>query len=218
MITYDSAIRQVAGRLHDRTRDGRQEQLQRRNKVVDIFGMEYTRQGDTNHPATFYISVSPDLIYYERFEFKIIVQPFAIPVSGGGTTSNSAVSLNGTGLSIDGGDISPNPHGHTSEPHNHAVHPGISLFQSSVDNFSVWVEGLDITDYLKMQYGGWIDGEGVFPGAGMENYDILKAAGYMPGWQKGIVLSPGYKKVELKAEGVFNVTLVNYLKYSHVNR
>lgn len=218
-MTYDSAINKLAERSADRRKEARQDQLQRRNQVVDVYGMEFTRQGDTNHPATFYISVSPDLVYYERFEFKIVIQPFAMPIGGGGATGSATVVVNDTALSTNSTSISPNPHKHTTTPHNHSLDAGVSLFTSSVSDFEIWIEGIDVTPFLKAQFGGrWIDGEGVFPAADLSNYDILAAVGYMAPWQKGVILQPGYKKIELKGKGVFNATLVNYLKYSHVNR
>ncbi|WP_245186805.1 hypothetical protein [Enterococcus larvae] len=218
-MTYDSALNRLAERVADRTEENRQSQLQRRNQVVDIYGMEFTRQGDTNHPAAFYISVSPDIIYYERFEFKIIVQSFAMPIAGNGMTKSADVIVNDTSLGINGTVVTPNPHEHTTVPHSHSLEAGISLVTSEVSDFEIWIEDIDITPYLKLQYPGtWIDGEGVFPSADFSNYDLLKAVGYMPAWQKGVILAPGYKKVELKGTGIFNATLVNYLKYSHVNR
>ncbi|MGL4695171.1 hypothetical protein [Enterococcus larvae] len=218
-MTYDSALNKMAERIADRTEENRQSQLQRRNQVVDIYGMEFTRQGDSSHPATFYISVSPDLIYYERFEFKIIIQPFAMSIGGDGATSSASVVVNDTSLAVNNSSITPNPHRHTTEEHNHSLDAGVSLFSSSVTDFEIWVEGIDITPYLKAQYsGGWIDGEGIFPSSDLDNYDILEIAGQLLPWQKGVILQPGYKKVELKGNGLFNATLVNYLKYSHVNR
>lgn len=218
-MTYDSALNRLAERVIDRSVESKQDKLQRRNQVVDIYGMEFTRQGDTNHPAVFYVSVSPDIIYYERFEFKIVVQPFAMPIGGNGSTGSATVAIQDTALSTNGSTITPNPHSHTTAPHNHSLDAGVSLFSSSVSEFEIWIEGIDVTPYLKAQYGGdWIDGEGVFPSTGFANYDLLNVAGFLPEWQKGVLLAPGYKKVELKGKGVFNVTLVNYLKYSHVNR
>lgn len=181
--------------------------------------MEFTRQGDTKHPAIFYLSVRPDLVYYERFEFKIIVQPFAMPIGGNGATGMTSVQVNESKLQMNQNMIQPNPHQHTTVAHNHSLDAGVSLFTSSVSNFEIWIEDINLTPYLKAQYDGqWIDGEGVFPEKGLKNYDILQIVGYLPSWQKGIILSSGYKKIELKGTGVFNVTLVNYLKYSHVNR
>lgn len=59
---------------------------QRRNQVVDLQGVQYTRvitpktdsQGrpipQPDSAANFYVSISPDMIYMERFEFKLIVE------------------------------------------------------------------------------------------------------------------------------------------------
>ena len=232
-MTEMQMIGRVAERVHDGVQRNRQNQNQRRNQVVDLYGVEYTRQGDKNSPATFYISVSPDMVYYERFEFKIIIQPFAMPVSGGGRTSsvvvevdNANVQVGNTALSTSGDMISPNPHSHSVQAHNHAtvahehsLISGITLFPSTVNDFEVWIEEIDITPYLKAQFPGeWIDGEGIFPKDYLAKYDILKAVGFMPSWQQGIILTPGFKKVEFRANGVFHASLINYLKLSHVNR
>ncbi len=50
--------------------------VQRRNAVVDQYGYEFHRQGDKDNPAEIGISISPDLIYFERFEWKLILSPF----------------------------------------------------------------------------------------------------------------------------------------------
>ena len=218
-MTIDSAVTMLAERTASNGRDIRQANLQRRNQVVDLFGVESTRQGDANNPAEFRISVSQDLIYYERFEFKLIVQSFALPVAGGGTTSPTATEISPTSLSASGGAVSPNPHSHTSAPHTHAVTPGISLFQSHLTNAEIWLDGVDITSLLKAQHGGaWIGSEGMYPGDGFINYDILGIVDKLSPWQRGIALKPGYKKLEVRGDGIFNVTLVNYLKYSHILR
>ena len=218
-MSIDGALGVLAERTADIAKDGRQAGRQRRNQVVDIFGMEFTRQGDTNNPAVFYVSVSPDLIYYERFEFKLIISSFAMPLAGSGSTDQATVAINAQNLTTTGTSISPNPHGHTTQPHRHSVVPGVSISQSHVSNAEIWIEGVNVTQYLKDQHGGaWINGEGIFPGGGFINYDILGIIGKMPKWQQGLVLKPGYKPVEIRADGIFNVTLVNYLKYSHVNR
>lgn len=233
-MSDEKTIKVLSEKAYDRTRESRQSNLQRRNQVVDIYGMEFERQGATGSPATLYISVSPDLIYYERFEFKLIVQPFVIPIADGGTNPVSldikvpSSSTSGRSLSVSNNTVSPNPHDHsipeqtvivTPNPHTHTVSAGITSSSSALEDFEVWIGGIDITPYLKAQYdGAWITGEGIYPRPDLSNYDVLKAVGFMPEWQKGVILQPGYKKVELKGNGAFNVILVNYLKYSHVNR
>lgn len=218
-IGVESAINRLGDRLADRTKNDRQSQLQRRNQVVDMFGVEFQRQGDAQTPAVFYISISPDMVYLERFEFKLIFSPFSMSVGSSGATGNTAVNIGNTNLSVSGTNITPNPHTHTNTAHNHSLSSGVSLFTSNVGNVTLKVEDIDITSYLAAQYNGqWINGEGVYPSAGLDNYDLLKVAGNMQDWRQATLLQPGYKKVEISGNAPFNVTLVNYLKYSHVNR
>lgn len=76
----------------------RQDELQRRNQVVDLYGVEYSAQGDSNTPATIYLSVSPDLEYYLRFEFMLIISSFAMSVGGGGATGTGQAQIQSTSL------------------------------------------------------------------------------------------------------------------------
>lgn len=229
----DGALSFLADRVEYNTRNTRQDQLQRRNQVVDIYGEEFTRQGDSQTPARFYVSISPDMVYLERFEFKLIVQPFSMSVGNNGATANTSLtastSVGNTSLSgsVSGttATITPNPHSHTAttaitpNPHNHALTAGITLTQSTVSNFRVSMGGIDLTPYLQLQYPGWITGEGIFPnGQTTDNYDLLTVAGLVPAWQRGIITSPGYKDITISANGVYSVSLALYLKYSHVNR
>lgn len=221
-MEMNRAVRMLAERVSDISKEVNRTKLQRRNQVVDLFGIESTRQGDTSHPAEFYISVSPDLIYFERFEFKLIVQPFAIPVSGGGSIAPATVEVEETKLSGSGSSLSPNPHTHQTKPHIHGLTPGISLFDSVFDSDTIKIEmdGVDITKFLKEQHDSqkWIKGDGIYPEAGFVNYDILGIVERLEDWERGIVLKPGYKKLTFQADGIYNVTLVTYLKYSHVLR
>lgn len=219
--SVENAINIVAENTWQQKEYVKQSKNQRRHEVTDLFGIEYQRQGDAQTPATFYISVSNDLAYFERFEFKLIIQPFAQPIEGNGATGSTGLTNSNTSLSVSGTTITPNPHTHsiTPNPHNHSINPGISLFNGTATDFSVWIEDLDVTAYLRAQHGGaWINGNGIYPGEGFTNYDILGIIGYMDEFDPGVILSPGYKKVEIRANGTFNVTLVNYLKYSTVNR
>ena len=266
MITFENAITKLAERLSDQREAKRNVSLQRRNQVVDIYGMEFTRQGDEGKPATFYISISPDLIYFERFEFKIIIESFKTPIATDGIRPEfvrvrdteliiqdaAAFNTGGTGLTVAGEglmtninaispnphthDLTPNPHHHTIPAHGHHLNPnphhhetdahghtivaGMSYFKSTATNFEIWIDGdIDLTPYFKAQFPDqWIDGEGIFPEAGTANYDVLEAVGYMDESMRQRILTPGYKKIEVKGDGIFNATLVNYLKYPHVNR
>ena len=221
IITQDEAIERIAEQTVKNKERWSESLKQRRNQVVDLYGVEYTRLGDKNAPATFYISISPDMVYLERFEFKLIIQPF-MATSGAGT-GEATVSVDNTSLSISGGNITPNPHKHTTQSHSHTVTQGVSQIHTSASDFKVHIEGIDVTPYLMAQYGSWINGEGVYPSLKIgEDYDILEAASDMRGEgkiaQAEKLVRPGYKPVSISSASPFQVTLVLYSKYSHLNR
>ena len=204
------------------TRDIKQKNRQRRNQPVDLYGIEYTRQGDGGAPAAFYISVSSDMIYLERFEFKLIVQPFVSTVSNNGIQS-AVVDVVPTSLSVSGTSITPNPHDHSTNPHTHNVVSGISMTHTTASDFRISAEGIDVTPYLAAQYNAWIDGEGVYPSLDIsKNYDLLEVASDLRDEgktaQASLLTRAGYKRIEISSASPFQVTLVNYLKYPHLNR
>ena len=272
MITFESAINRLAERLADRREESRNVGLQRRNQVVDIHGMEFTRQGDgVKRPAIFHISISPDLIYFERFEFKVILESFRIPIIGIGglqdeyvlvhesaddiyietetlVTDEEEVQLEMEDIALEmnqaSGEIEPaehrheleqKPHRHTipapiyklprhshnTNRHNHEVIPGMTYVNTTATEFRILIEDYDLTPYFKAQHPNhWLNGENrIFPQPDINyNFDVLEAVGYMNKELRRKILSPGYKEIKIEGNGIFNATLVNYLKYSHVNR
>lgn len=233
-ISYGEALDRVAERVYENKKSIRQSDLQRRDRVLDLYGIEYYRVGDGGAPARFYISASPDLVYWERFEFKLIIQPF-VSTAGSGVTSatvqvnSTTATVKDTSLSVSSSSITPNPHTHAGEPHSHTtnahthnINAGVTLYPVTATNFRLSVEGIDITPYLMAQ-GQWIDGEGVFPSLDIEkNFDLLEVASDL--WDEGRetdankILQSGFKPIEISASGPFSCTLVNYIKYSHMNR
>ena len=100
---------------------------------------------------------------------------------------------------------------------------GITPTPVTATNFGVKVEGIDITPYLAAQYGNWINGEGVWPYLDIEkDYDLLEVASDLIAEGREAdaekITKAGYKAVEITADGPFQVTLVLYLKYNHLNR
>lgn len=164
-MEYSKAINILASNVYSLKQNNRYSSVQRRNTAMDIYGYEFTRTGCTpSKPATVGISISADLIYYERFEFKLL------------------------------------------------------LDNCTATDFSIYIEDIDLTAYFKQQFNGaWITGGGLYPGQ-LSNFDILKACGYLTDEQRNIILDPGYKTIKISGNGNFDVTLINYLKYSHVNR
>lgn len=173
-----------------------------------MYGVEYVRQGGRNAPATFYLSISPDMVYMERFEFKIIIEPFAIPISANG--------IEPTSLTVNNNSISPNPH-------THNVLAGITFVSTTATDFRFLVEGIDITAYLYAQHNVWLDGEGIFPSTDLlENFDLLEVASDMRAEgrdeEADRLVSSGYKKVQITSDSPFQAIIVHYPRFSHTNR
>lgn len=221
ILTHEELLYRAVERTAANHQDIKQKNRQRRNQVTDIYGVEYTRQGDANSPATFYIPVSPASAYLERFSFKLIIQPFAS--SAGAGTESAVVTVNNRSLEIENDDINPNPHNHTTQAHTHNLVSGISLVHTTATDFRVAIEGIDVTPYLMAQYGEWIDGEGVYPSLEIdEDYDILEVASDFEAEGRSDdvnkLVRSGYKPVTISSDAPFQVTMVVWVRFSHVNR
>lgn len=162
----------------------KQDLLQRRNQVTDLNGVYFYAQGGSNVPAAVRIGISPDMVYMQRFEFKLIISPF---MGTGGTTP----------------DIHPVP--------------------VTASDFRVKIEGVDISAYLAAQHDGWISGEGIWPGLGINQvYDVLEAAcdlrsdGRIDDANK--LVHAGYKNVEITSASLFAVAIQLWMKYPNSNR
>lgn len=242
--TYSEALNRIAERTVDNYLQLKRDKTQRRVSFVDLYGVEYLRQGDANHPATFYISISPDFMYYERFALKLQIMPFVSSVSG---VSISGLSIGSTELTVSGsggmeiidgtstlnniggsGGVSPNPHTHpVSGSASGGLVYGLNFITTTSNNWRIKVHDVDITAYLREQQDGeWISGEGIYPTNRTEEltdfYDILDVAcmkseeGATEDVNK--LLTPEMKKVEIISDQPFQVAAMVYVKYSHMNR
>lgn len=225
MADIEDSISKIAEKVYDLIKYKDSSLTQRRNLVTDMYGVEFTRQATADHPATFYISLTPDLVYLERFQFKLIISPFQSTV---GSVSVGTLTVDDTKITptvgADGSvSLSPNPHSHTVQGTMN-VSAGMTETEPSASDFRVKIEGIDITAYLMAQYSNkWITGSGVFPDSSIgHDYDILEVASDLTGEGRtsdaDTLLAPGYKKVEISGSTAFAVTMVLYLKLSHVNR
>lgn len=176
-ITYEEALNRIAERTNDNIKELRKSRLQRRTEFTDLYGVPFYAESDSDNKATFYISVSPDLVYFLRFQFKLEIKD---------TTS---------------------------------------------DEFSISVNGVDVSDYLITQHSGeWIDGKGLYPTDELEDdtdfYDLLAVANdiYNEGndeehtREANKLLKPGFKEVVIESDSSFNVTMYLYQKYSVTGR
>lgn len=226
ILTYDQVLNRLAERTTDNTKQLRQAVQQRRNGMEDLYGVMFSAQGDASNPAEFYISISPDYVYLQRFAFKFVIRPFATTVKGG--TDSAVVTVDNTSLSVNNNSISPNPHTHGTQPHTHNVISGKSFVQTTSDYWRVKIAGVDITPYLMEQHDGeWIDGEGVYPTNELDDaredfYDILDVCSMlMSEGDEGSVekiLRPEFKKVEIVSDAPFGIDAYLYQKYANLNR
>ena len=230
MMNYDDALIKVAERTQNNRKQNRQDTMQRRHQVTEIYGQEYTAQGDSNTPAIVYLPVSKDLVYHEVMELQIRISGFEMPVKGGETT-NASLKLTNTRLEIGSTNIPPNNHSHSLSPnphthelnpnlHSHSLSAGIQTFPSTATEFRLEISGVDITDAIKLEYpSNWIDGNGVFPKSddGLLHYNLLGILPHLQPWQQNVILSSGLKEIKIYGNGVFKATVAEFFKFSHRN-
>ncbi len=205
LITIDRYMNMLAERTLDNSRQLKKDVHQRRNGMEDLYGVCFSANGDANTPARFYISLSPDYVYLQRFAFKFVIKPYTSSVAG--VSGGGSISIGSTELTLDGsGDdvisgtstladsaqsITPNPHTHSASGGSVSLDYGVTKINTSSTSWQIKVSGVDITPYLKeqqdidpndplfdMSSGGSVK---VFPNRelteGVENfYDILDVA------------------------------------------
>lgn len=214
---------------------------QRRNGMEDLYGQPFIVYGDAGNPAEFYISISPDYIYLERYAFKFVIEPYQTTVTGG--TESATVTVNNRSLVTEDANatnphkhnITPNPHNHTTEPHSHNLISGKSFVHTTSTNWEVWIAGVNVTAYFQEQVAdvedGWLGdkGEGIYPNASLEEtenrvifYDVLDVASVLDAegniTSRDKLLRPELKRVQIKSDAPFGIQAYLYLKYSNVNR
>ena len=226
LMTYSEYLNRLSERTIDNTRQLKKSVTQRRNGMEDLYGAFFTAEGDANSPASFYISLSPDYVYLQRYAFKFVIRPFTTTVTG--ATDSATVTVDNRSLSTDGSSITPNPHNHGTRPHTHNIINGVAFVPTTSTNWRVRIAGVDITAYLIEQQGGaWISGEGIYPNNRLEDvedfYDILDVASVMMAEGRTadankLIEEPRFKMVEIISDAPFKVDAYFYVKYSNLNR
>lgn len=104
-LTIDEYLNRIAARVVDNKEKLSRSLLQRRDMVTDLHGVEYTRNGGPKAPATFFLSISMDMIYLSRFGFKLLISPYT---ELSPTSDPTVVPLASSGfrVHVDGVDVS----------------------------------------------------------------------------------------------------------------
>ena len=237
MMTYDEVLQRLAERVNDNTKELRKSRMQRRTEFTDLYGIPFNVQGDASNSATFYISVSPDLIYFLRFQFKLHIHAFKATVSSVSTQTGTVdettlavdpiVENNSSTAVIHQNGVVDNPHTHGITGGGSTLNYGIKKLPTSSDSFTISIDGIDITDYLiEQQDGDWIEGEGLYPTNRIEDetdfYDVMDVATilYAEGSKAEAenLLKPGFKLVEISSDAPFSATMYLYMKYTTMGR
>lgn len=213
---------------------------QRRNLVMDDFDKEYTVTGTNGTRGQLWLAMSPDYIYIERWEFKVIVQPTLVPLKTGSealtpvTLSITPVEVNVEETNLTGTvsgssvTIRPNPHDHevsVTQPHidpathTHQAVAGATMAPPEFDDVHIYIDGHDITAYLKAQH-NWIEPDpGMYPDSSLENrYDLLQVMDALDDDVRASILKQGYHLMEFEANGLFTMAVREFKKYNSSNR
>ena len=241
LITYEQYLNMLSEKAIDNSRQLKRGVHQRRNGMEDLYGVCFSANGDANHPASFYISLSPDYVYLERFAFKFVIKPYTSSVagvSGGGSLTIGETSLSGGGsgeyvidgtstLTEDSSGISPNPHTHTASGSIGGLEYGVHKVNTTSTDWHVFIDGVDITAYLIAQHdGAWITGEGVYPTNRLDRridfYDVLEVCDVLTDEgrieDRDKILESRFKRVDITSDAPFGIDAYLYLKYSNLNR
>lgn len=105
ILSLDEHLGRLTARVVDNREKIERDLLQRRDQVTDLHGVEFTRNAAQGVPAVFFVSISPDMTYLTRFEFKLLIsqytqfspteEPIVVPVDKSGYR-----------VSVDGVDVS----------------------------------------------------------------------------------------------------------------
>lgn len=161
---------------------------QRRNQVTDINGLYFYAQGGGAYPAETRISISKDMVYLQRLEFKVIISPFM----GTGGVSPEIIPVPVTAsnfkVKIDGVDVSP----YLAAQHNGWI-SGEGIWPSDDDDKRY--------DLLEAICDIW-----------SERSDEQKLKDYKK------LTKPGYKKFQITASSLFSSAFQMWCKFPNTNR
>lgn len=191
MITAGQAIERIAERTSENRSKWAQALRQRRTEYTDIYGIPYESELNSNTRFEYHISVSTDLEYYERYQFKLFVK------------ANGAINPNGFHVYM----------GRPADAAEGVAERMIDLTDYFEEQQGIWVDGSGYfpEEDIDTDVSSFYD---VLDAVGMvmaEDNDGKVA-------DMNAILSPGNKLMRIESSTPCEVTLILFLKYSTVNR
>nr|DAV18290.1 MAG TPA: hypothetical protein [Caudoviricetes sp.] len=204
--TIDDVLNFLAKRQEGQALIEKQRQLQRRNTVTNAKADFQTMLRGLDRIYTAY-RISKDMQYIMKYTFNLHIRPFVTNIA-------QKVSTSSTALSVSGGSVSPNPH-------NHSVELGIDIAEHDLDvsKLRISIQGVDLTDAIKAEYGSFITGYGYFPSTDT-NFDMFRLLDYLHPWQQSVILSPGIKEIQISQDirSLCECEISYDINYNHVDR
>lgn len=196
-----SVLNVLSERTYENKKNISEKDKQRRNQVVDLFGIDLSRISSPSkkeagkEDAVLYVSVSSDLIYYERFQFKIYIDD---------TTATDfqiiawiKVEKSADEYEWEEFDLTP-----------YLIEQEDGEWIDGENGGNAWPNNSDIVD--------------TDPDEPPNAYDVLDVASTLEAEGKReyaeALLRPGFRKFYVRANGSFFAAMILYLKYSHLNR
>lgn len=200
-MSFERALGIVAERTYYNKMDIRQKNVQRRNAPEDLYGVPYyARSGDDNS-ASFYISVSNDKIYYNRFQFRL-----AVHEAGEGDFKIYIHGKKGKVYNITD---------YLKEQHGNDWIEGEGLYPKNLNYNDPETADLDEGDvfdfYDLLDVAQMIQAEADTLDDGDTRKDELLD-------EREDIMDSGWKQIEITSDSPFEVTMFLYVKYNQLNR
>ena len=192
-MDISQAINKIAERAYENRKFWGQSLRQRRTEYTDVYGIPYRSEIQSNKSFTYHVMISPDMEYYERFQFKLYVE-----------TETEGASINSDLFKFEMTDTE-SYNEDTSDYIWTDLSPYLSIQQDE------WPDG-----------SGYFPSEEIGDADSFDFYDILDACGLLVAEgreaEKTRLLKPGNKLIRISSPTKCDVTLNLILKYSTINR
>lgn len=198
MMTLGKQLNILAEKTYDLKKNMSEKDKQRRNQVVDLYGVDFYREshhGDVNELVSIWVSISPDLVYYERFQFKLYIAD---------TEATDFKVRVVTDVKNDDGT------------YDRDKLIDITPYLIAQEN-GEWITGASERPYPTDDIGDDPD-----PSKPAKSYDMLEVISdmYAEGRENEAeaLARPEFKRFQITADKPFTAAMILYLKYSHLNR
>lgn len=201
-----TAINRIAERAYDSRELMGQSLRQRRTEYTDVYGIPYRSELESDKTFAYHIMISPDLEYYERFQFKLYVE-----------TAEEGATIDPDRFTIKMTDTS-------TYDEDNDTYEWVDLTDYLREQEDEWPDS-----------SGYFPSEPIGSSDVRDFYDVLDACGLIElededreksegitipdeERRKTILLEPGNKLIQIKSPTKCDVTLNLVLKYSTINR